>query len=125
MSNVSRMEGIALESAEMAKKAIGAAIDKQASDILMLDIKPVSDVADYFVICSAESERQIQAICDEIDAVLSKEGIKIYRREGTPGAGWVLLDYSQVVVHVFAPPSRKFYDLDTLWRKAITVVRVQ
>jgi len=101
-----------------------AALDKQAVDILMLDIRQVSSLADYFVICSADSDRQIKAICDEIDGVLSKGGIKVYRREGSADSGWVLLDFGPVMVHVFAPPQREYYDLEQLWGKATHVIRI-
>lgn len=100
-----------------------AALDKQAVDILMLDIRQVTSFADYFVICSAESSRQIDAICDEIDAVLSKESINIYRREGGADSGWVLLDVGSVIVHVFDQTTRQYYDLEQLWEKATPVIR--
>jgi ribosome-associated protein len=102
-----------------------AALDKQAVDILMLDIRQVTSFADYFVICSAESDRQIDAICDEIDAVLSKEDINIYRREGGADSGWVLLDFGSVIVHVFDQTTRQYYDLEQLWEKATPVIRIQ
>ncbi len=102
-----------------------AALDKQAVDILMLDIRQVTSFADYFVICSAESDRQIDAICDGIDTVLSKEGINIYRREGSADSGWVLLDLGSVIVHVFNQTTRQYYDLEQLWEKATPVIRIQ
>ena len=101
-----------------------AALDKQATDILMLDIRQWSSFADYFVICSAESDRQINAICDEIDGVLSKEGINIYRQEGSADSGWVLLDFGAVIVHVFDETTREYYDLEQLWDKATPVIRI-
>ena len=116
--------GSILESAEIAKKAVEAALDKQAADILMLDIRQASYFADYFVICSADSDRQIGAICDEIDEVLGKEGISYHRREGSVDSGWVLLDFGQVIVHVFAPSQREYYELEQLWSKATSVVRI-
>ena len=120
-----RAGGSILESAEIAKKAIEAALEKQAADILMLDIRQVSSFADYFVICSADSDRQIKAICDEIDEVLSRQGVALYRHEGTEDSGWVLLDFSQVIVHVFVPSQREYYDLEQLWDKATPVIRIQ
>ena len=92
-----------------------AALDKQAVDILMLDIRQVSSFADYFVICTADSDRQINAICDEIDGALSRGGINIYRREGSSDSGWVLLDFGSVIVHVFDQTKREYYDLEQLW----------
>ncbi|MFC1926494.1 ribosome silencing factor [Chloroflexota bacterium] len=113
-----------LESADIARKAVDAALEKQAGDILMLDIREASGFADYFVICSAESDRQIQAIFNEIDDVLGKEGINPYHREGNADSGWMLLDYSQVVVHIFTPQQREYYNLENLWGTAATVVRI-
>jgi len=91
----------------------------------MLDIRQISSFADYFVICTAESERQIHAICETIDGALSKEGIKLYHREGTEDSGWVLLDFGQVIVHVFSTPLREYYNIENLWSQASQVVRIQ
>ena len=116
--------GSILESAELAKRAVEAALDKQAVDILMLDIGQIACFADYFVICSADSDRQIRAICDAIDEVLSREGIKRYRREGSEDSGWVLLDFGPVIVHVFATPQREYYEIEKLWGEATPVGRI-
>ena len=113
-----------LDSAEIAKKAVEAALDKQATDILMLDIRAVSYIADYFVLCSADSERQLQAICDAIEEALRETGIRRYRSEGTADTGWVLLDFGHVVVHVFSTPERAYYDIEGLWGSANQVVRI-
>lgn len=102
-----------------------AALDKQAADILMLDIRNISYFADYFVICSAESNRQMKAICDEIDKALGEECISLRRREGNEDSGWILLDFGDVVVHVFDPSQRDFYELESLWNKGTPVVRIQ
>ncbi len=101
-----------------------AALDKQAVDILMLDIRQVTSFADYFVICSADSGRQINAISDEIDGVLSKEGINIYHREGSADSGWVLLDFGAVIVHVFDQTTREYFDLEQLWGNGTPVIRI-
>ena len=114
-----------LESTEIARKAVEVASDGQAADILMLDIRRVCTFADYFVICSGETRRQIEAIRDKIDEVLSREGVTIHRREGTADSGWVLLDYGGVIVHIFAPQEREYYTLDRLWAKATPVIRIQ
>ncbi len=79
---------------------------------------------DYFVFCSGESERQIQAICDEIDETLRREGISPYRREGSVDSGWMLLDFGEVIVHIFAPEEREYYELEKLWSKATPVIRI-
>ncbi len=116
--------GSILESVEIAKKAVEAALDKQAVDILMLDIGQIACFADYFVICSAESDRQIRAICDDMGEVLKREGIKLYHREGSEDSGWVLLDFGPVIVHVFATPQREYYEIEKLWGEATPVVRI-
>jgi len=77
------------------------------------------------VICSGESERQIKTIYEEIEHVLKKEGILPHHREGTLDSGWLLLDFGDVIVHVFAPLEREYYQLDRLWNEAIRVVRIQ
>ena len=104
---------------------VEAASDKQASDIVWLDTRKVCTFTDYFVICSGDSDRQIQAIYDEVDHILKKEGVLPRHREGTIGSGWLLLDFGDVVVHIFAPFEREYYQLDTLWSQASTVVRIQ
>ena len=81
--------------------------------------------ADYFVLCSGDSTRQIDAIRDEIEHVLKKEGILPHHYEGTVDSGWLLLDYGNVIVHIFAPVERDFYQLDKLWSQANTLVRIQ
>lgn len=90
----------------------------------MLDIRPISSFADYFVICSADSERQIHAICDAIDGALTKEGSRLLRQEGKEDSGWVLLDFGQVIVHIFSSPQREYYDIEKLWDQASPVVRI-
>jgi ribosome-associated protein len=90
----------------------------------MLDIRPISSFADYFVICSADSERQIHAICDTIDEALKEEGCRMLRREGKEDSGWVLLDFGHIIVHIFSAPEREYYDIEKLWDKATPVVRI-
>jgi ribosome-associated protein len=91
----------------------------------MLDLQQLSYVADYFVICSGESDRQLKAILDAIDETLSREFDREARIEGTPDTGWVLLDYGDVVVHIFSVALRDYYRIERLWSKATPVVVVQ
>ncbi len=91
----------------------------------MLDTRGVCSFADYFLICSGESERQIKAIYDEVEHVLKKEGVLPYHSEGTLGSGWLLLDFSDVIVHIFAPVERGYYQLDEFWHEATPVVTIQ
>ena len=92
----------------------------------MLDLRKVSLLADYFVICSGNSDRQITAILDDMVEGLRRSGQRRpLRREGSASSGWVVLDYGDVVVHVFAPAEREYYRLEELWAGATPVVRVQ
>jgi ribosome-associated protein len=85
----------------------------------------ICSFASYFVICSGESERQIAAIRDAIEETLKNEGLKPHHREGDLDSGWLLLDFGDVIVHIFAPNEREYYQLDELWSQAIPVVRIQ
>ena len=101
-----------------------AASDKQAMDILLLDTREVCSFADYFVICSGETERQIRAIYDEVGHALKKEGVSLHHHEGAVDSGWLLLDFGDVIMHIFAPEKREYYQLDELWSKAIPLLRI-
>jgi ribosome-associated protein len=114
-----------LEPDELARKIVDAASDKQAEDVLLLDISKVASFADYFVIASGATGRQIQAIIESIEEVVSSDGIRPMGREGEPDSGWVLIDYGDVIVHIFAPEERRYYDLESLWSTATPVVRIQ
>ena len=91
----------------------------------MLDARKICSFADYFVICSGESSRQLDAISEEVAHVLKKEGVLPHHREGALDSGWVVLDFGNVIVHIFAPTERQYYRLDELWGEATTVVRIQ
>jgi len=92
---------------------------------LLLDTREVCSFSDFFVICSGESSKQLQAISEEIGHVLKREGILPRRHEGTLDSGWLLLDYGDVIVHIFAPLEREYYKLDDLWSQAKPLVRIQ
>ncbi|MBA7651527.1 Ribosomal silencing factor RsfS [subsurface metagenome] len=92
---------------------------------MLLDTRGVCSFADYFVMCSGDSVRQIQAIYDEVGHTLKREGILPHHHEGTVDSGWLLLDYGDVIVHIFAPFEREYYQLDELWSQAVPVVRIQ
>ena len=102
-----------------------AASNKQAADIVLLDARGICSFADYFVICSGDSGRQIQAIYDEVGHSLKKEGVLPHHHEGTLDSGWLLLDFGSVIVHIFAPFEREYYQLNKLWSQAIPIVRIQ
>ena len=92
---------------------------------MLLDARGICSFADYFVMCSAQSSRQIKAIYDEIMHALKSEGVLPHHREGTVDSGWLLLDYGDVIVHIFATIERDYYQLDELWSQASPVVRIQ
>jgi ribosome-associated protein len=97
-----------------------------ASDIVLLDIRPTSLIADFFVICSAMSDRQTNAVVRDIQDTMRDEfDARPMRVEGTPASGWVLMDYGDVVVHVFSPAQRDCYQLEELWSTAKQLLRVQ
>jgi len=109
----------------LARKIVDAVADKQAEDVLLLDISKVASFADYFVIASGSTSRQIQAIIESVDEAVSEDGVRLIGREGEPDSGWVLIDYGDVIVHIFAPEERAYYDLESLWATATPVVRIQ
>ncbi|MBA7620579.1 Ribosomal silencing factor RsfS [subsurface metagenome] len=92
---------------------------------MLLDVREICSFADYFVICNGDTARQIEAIRDEVGHALKKEGILPHHCEGTVDSGWFLLDYGDVIVHVFASFEREYYQLDKLWSQAIPIVRIQ
>ena len=115
-----------LQAEELAHKIIDILSDKQAEDVLLLDIRNVASFADYFVIATAGSSRQIDAILQTIDQDLRKgEKIRPGGTEGDANTGWVLLDYGDVIVHIFGPQERAYYNLESLWATAVPVVRIQ
>ena len=101
------------------------ASEKQATDIVLLDVRKICSFSDYFVICSGESKRQIEAIRDDIGQALKKDGILPHHYEGTIDSGWLVLDFGNIVVHIFAPLEREYYQLDELWGKTAPVITIQ
>lgn len=98
-----------------------AADSRKAEDIVVLDVQPLSSVADYFLICSGASDRQVKAIADAIDEQLAKSGEKPLAIEGYQEAAWILIDCADLVIHVFDDDTRRFYDLERLWGRAARV----
>ena len=99
--------------------------ERKANDILLLDVQQVTILADYFIICSATSERQIKALSGDISRQLKAEVGRPMNIEGGADSGWVLMDYGSVIVHIFSPEMRALYDLEEFWNQAKTVVRIQ
>ncbi len=119
------MEAPPLQSAELAREIVDILSERQADDIVLLDISAVSSFADHFVIGTVGSTRQADAIIDALHRALGPRGVRPRRSEGTPDSGWVLIDYGDVVVHLFSPEDRAYYDLEELWSAGVPLVRVQ
>jgi ribosome-associated protein len=113
------------EALATARRAVELASDKKASDIVLLEVRGLTTLADYFVICSGQSERQLGAIADGVVEGLREVGTRPIGREGAANAHWLLLDFGSVIVHVMAPPEREFYQLERLWADAPLLLRVQ
>lgn len=105
-------------SREVAVAVARAAAAKQGADIAILDVRELIVITDYFVIATGGSDRQVRTIMEEVEKALRRRGDRPVRREGETDARWVLLDYVDVVVHVFAPEEREYYDLERLWADA-------
>lgn len=110
-----------MNSFEMAKLAIAALEEKLAEDIRVIDISEVSVIADYFIIAGGNNISQIQALCDNVEEKLGRAGINAAQKEGYESANWVLLDFGDVIVHVFDKENRLLYNLERIWRDGKTV----
>lgn len=107
-----------METKELVDIVVEHIQEKKGYDIKILDLTGLSAMADYFIICSADAGVHVKAIADEVDKKLRKDGLKCYHREGYNSLNWVLLDYFDVVLHVFKKESREFYNLEKLWGDA-------
>lgn len=107
-----------MTSRTLAKLVANGMLSKKASDIAIMDIRKVTDTADFFVVCSADSEPQVRAIADAIEEETEKSGMRLWQSEGRDSLSWVILDYVDVVAHVFRKDTRAFYNLERLWSDA-------
>lgn len=103
-------------SREMAKIACKALTEKKAEDIQIIDISGISVIADYFVIASAANTNQLQAMMDAADEALYKAGYKCSQTEGNRNSSWILMDYKDIIIHLFSKEDRLFYDLERIWQ---------
>lgn len=110
---------------EVARRAVEIAADQQAADIRLLDIRKLASFADYFVVLTAESGRQMNGIIEELASGLADLGAVPHHQEGAPASGWVLLDYSDVIIHIFAPEERQYFQLERLWAAAVPLIQIQ
>ncbi|MCI9568801.1 MAG: ribosome silencing factor [Lachnospiraceae bacterium] len=104
------------QSKELVKIAVKALDDKKGEDIKIIDIENVSVIADYFILASASNTNQLQALVDSVEEQLSKSGYECRQKEGNMNSTWVLMDYGDVIVHVFSKEDRLFYDLERIWK---------
>lgn len=107
-----------MNSTELTRQISDIIFTKKGFNVLAIDLRKLVTFTDYFVVCSADSDTQVKAIADQIDKSLSDEGIKCWHREGLKALSWVLLDYVDVVVHIFKKDAREFYNLEKLWGDA-------
>jgi ribosome-associated protein len=123
---MSKVNQALIEPSELSHRIVDILSDRQAEDIVLLDISNVASFADYFVISTALNPRHMNALLMAFDKDLPNEGIKPLRREGESGSGWVLVDFGAVIVHIFTPEGREYYDLEGLWtRTGVPAVRFQ
>jgi ribosome-associated protein len=109
---------------DLARRIVELAEDKKAADIVLLDLTGLTTVADYFVIASGGSERQLDAIAEGVISGMRDEKVHAFGREGTAASHWVLVDFGSVIVHVFTPPERDYYQLERHWAEAKTILRL-
>ena len=100
----------------LAKTAVDALADKKGEDIRVIDIRQVSVIADYFIIAGGSNHSQIQALCDNVEEQLEKAGCPVRQIEGYDSANWILIDFGDVIVHIFDKENRLLYDLERIWR---------
>ena len=105
-----------MESREMAKLAVAALEDKKGEDIMVIDISEVSVLADYFIIANGNNHNQVQALIDSVGEKLAKMGYEPKNIEGYQTGNWILMDYNDIIVHIFSEEDRSFYDLERIWR---------
>ena len=123
--NAATVESVVSDAVDHARIAVDVASEGLASDVTMLDVRGISAFADYFVILTAESRRQMEALRESLEKRMETSGAVLHHREGSPAGGWVLLDFGDLVVHMFAPDAREYYQLEGAWPDAVEVVRLQ
>lgn len=105
-----------LSSKEMAKKAVESLEEKKSVDVRVIDISGVSTIADYFIIGEGTNRNQVQALADEVEEQLGRVGVNPKQIEGYATANWILMDYRDIIVHIFDSENRQFYDLERIWK---------
>ncbi len=111
-------QAIAKTSRQLILRMAQTALDAKAEEPVILDLRKLSYSFDYFFLCSAESDRRVQAVADHLEETLDGEGIRLRHREGHPEGGWLLLDFGSIIAHIFSPEARSFYELERMWADA-------
>jgi len=120
------MTGTAASTDEAVSKIVDLLTERQAEDVVLLDIRDIASFTDYFVIATAQNQRHLRALVDSINTDLARAGIKTSHIEGNDDSGWVLVDFGDVILHIFTPEQRAFYKLEALWgRSGVPAVRFQ
>jgi ribosome-associated protein len=114
-----------LQPADLAQRIADLLSERQAEDIVLMDISKVSTFTDYFVIATANNPRQLNALIESLDRDLRVDGIRPRRKEGTPDSGWVLIDFGDAIVHLFSRKEREYYQLERLWAQGVSIVHLQ
>lgn len=105
-----------MTSKELTKLAAAALEDRKAEDVTVIDISEISPIADYFIIANGTNQNQLQAMRDAVDEALYKAGVKVQQIEGNQSSTWILMDYGDIIIHIFSKEDRLFYDLERTWR---------
>ena len=109
------------DSKKYVKIAYDALADKKGENIKIIDISEVSPIADYFIIADGANQNQLQAMCDAVDEELYKAGCELKQTEGNRNSTWILMDYGDIIVHVFSKEDRLFYDLERIWKDGVEI----
>ena len=109
---------------ELVRLSYDALNEKKATDITVIDITGLSVVADYFIIASADNVRQAEALCDNVEEVLGKAGYQCRQIEGKASGNWILMDYNDVIIHIFDKENRLFYDIERIWKDGRRIVNI-
>lgn len=106
---------------ETALLAVNALEDKKAEDVRIIDISEISTIADYFIITDGSNKSQIQAMADNVSEILGRAGVNLRQMEGYQNANWILMDFQDVIIHIFDRENRLFYDLERIWRDGVLI----
>lgn len=110
-----------MKTKEIALMAVNALEDKKAEDVRIIDISQISTIADYFIIADGSNKSQIQAMADNVSEILGRAGVTVRQIEGYQNANWILMDFQDIIIHIFDRENRLFYDLERIWRDGVLI----